>query len=108
HSSGILLTQFCEVLKILTLNSSALVAATLLVAAPSTCKLSYKISTLPLCVNAAQFSHRLLLLFPSTIFSRVGASFFQERCLNFLCQVLHPWTTFSLLFGCAFVDPLMS
>ncbi|WVY96715.1 hypothetical protein V8G54_028866 [Vigna mungo] len=60
---------------------------------------SHKISTLPLCVTAAQFSHRLLLLFPSTIFSRVGARFFQERCLNFLCQVLHPWTTFSVLFG---------
>ncbi|WVZ24333.1 hypothetical protein V8G54_002877, partial [Vigna mungo] len=107
HSCWILLAQFCDVLKISTLTSSVLVAITLLAVAPSTCKLSYKISTLPLCVTAAQFSHRLLLLFPSTIFNKVGARFFQERCLNFLCQVLHPWTTFSLLFGCAFVDPLV-
>ncbi|WVZ25672.1 hypothetical protein V8G54_004216, partial [Vigna mungo] len=89
HSSWILLAQFCEVLKISTLTSSALVATTLLTAAPSICKLSYKISTLPLCFTAAQFSHRLLLLFPSTIFSRIGV-IFPRKVLEFFMPSLTP------------------
>ncbi|WVZ25642.1 hypothetical protein V8G54_004186, partial [Vigna mungo] len=106
-SSWILLPQLCEILKISTLTSSVLVATTLLAAPPSTCKLSFKISTLPICVNAAQLSHIMLLLFPSTIFIRVVARFFQERFLDFFMPSLAHLDYISLLFWCAFVAPLV-
>ncbi|WVZ05969.1 hypothetical protein V8G54_019315 [Vigna mungo] len=97
HSSWNLLAQFCETLKFTSLTSSVVIATTLSAVAPSTFKFSRKIITLLICVTTVQLSNSMLLLFPSTILSRVVARFFQERFLDFCCQVLNPWTAFSFI-----------